>query len=284
MNKFRGVMIASDFDNTICYTSYSMINGTPLPPISPRNREAIEYFMGEGGTFCVATGRALPAFRAVMEMVKIPTNGPSILFNGAAIYDFARQEYVYTAFLPAEIRRCIAEVFARFPNATLEIYHDDNSIHVIHPSPLAYRRMHLTHTALEALPDLDAAPLPFSKLLFESEDPEEVKAISEFVFSQPWSKEFSIVNSAAFFLEITAKGANKGDMVGRLAEILHIAPEHLYCIGDHANDVSMLERAHIPFAPSNAIECVHQVPGVHILPHCEEDAIAAMIGELDQMY
>ena len=284
MNKFQGVLIASDFDNTIAYTSPSLTQGTPLPPVSPANRAAIEYFMAQGGTFCVATGRALPAFRAVMDMVDIPTNGPTILFNGAAIYDYARQEYVHKAFLPPEIRRCVAQVFEKFPTATLEIYHDDNAIHVVHPSPIAIRRLHLTHSPLQELPDLDAAPLPFSKLLFESEDTGELGAISDFIHAQPWSADFEIMNSAAYLLEITAKGASKGGMVDKLAEYLHIAPENIYCVGDHANDVSMLERSHIPFAPANAIECVLQVPGVHVLPHCEEDAIAAMIAELDRLY
>ena len=87
MGKFDGVLIASDFDNTMVYTEGALRSGGPVPAISRENWDAIGYFMAQGGTFSVATGRALPSFASVMDGV--PMNGPTVLFNGAAIYDFA---------------------------------------------------------------------------------------------------------------------------------------------------------------------------------------------------
>lgn len=61
MGKFSGVLIASDYDNTMVYTEGALKNGGPLPSVSRENREAVEYFMAEGGTFSVATaGRCRP--------------------------------------------------------------------------------------------------------------------------------------------------------------------------------------------------------------------------------
>ena len=93
-----------------------------------------------------------------------------------------------------------------------------------------------------------------------------------------------MVPSSVYLLELTAKGANKGEMVRRLADMLGISMAHVYCVGDHANDIGMLRASAIPFAPENAIESVHQVPGVHILPDARQGAIAAMIRQLDQRY
>ena len=73
-------------------------------------------------------------------------------------------------------------------------------------------------------------------------------------------------------------------MVRHLADMLHIKAQDLYCVGDHANDIGMLRASAIPFAPANAIESVHQVPGIHILPDARDGAIAAMIRELEQRY
>ena len=73
-------------------------------------------------------------------------------------------------------------------------------------------------------------------------------------------------------------------MVRHMARMLHIAPQDLYCVGDHANDIGMLMASAIPFAPENAIESVRQVPGVHILPDARKGTIAALIRELDQRY
>ena len=67
-------------------------------------------------------------------------------------------------------------------------------------------------------------------------------------------------------------------------ELLHIAPENFYCIGDHANDIPMLRLAHIPFAPANAIAPVRQVPGIRVLPDCRENALAEMIRQLGELY
>ena len=46
MGKFDGVLLASDFDNTLIYTEAALRSGQPVPDLSPRNREALEYFMG----------------------------------------------------------------------------------------------------------------------------------------------------------------------------------------------------------------------------------------------
>ena len=62
MGKFDGVLLLSDFDNTLVYTEDALLSGGKLPPLNSANRKAIHYFMAEGGIFSVATGRALPSF------------------------------------------------------------------------------------------------------------------------------------------------------------------------------------------------------------------------------
>ena len=86
MGKFDGVLLASDFDNTILNTELPRRTGCPILPISQRNVEALRYFMDNGGRFAVATGRALPAFRIFAEQV--PMNAPAVVCNGGALYDF----------------------------------------------------------------------------------------------------------------------------------------------------------------------------------------------------
>ena len=204
--------------------------------------------------------------------------------NGAAVYDYSAGKYLRTAFLPPEAAANVRQVLDAFPSLAVEIYHDDNTIHAVRANALSRRRLHLTHAPTEEAASLSQVPQPFSKLVFPSEDTAVLDAVESFIASQPWSRELSVMRSAEFLLECTARGADKGGMTAFLAEYLFISPEHLYCIGDHANDVSMLQRARIPFAPANAIDVVKQVPGVHVLPHCTENAVAAMIAELDRLY
>ena len=281
MGKFDGVLITSDYDNTISYTEGALRSGRELPPVSPANRRAIEYFMGQGGIFSVATGRALPAFAPIAPA--IPMNGPTILFNGAAIYDFAACRYLHTAFLPETVRPHLALLLERFPGLAMELYHDDNAIHAVNPNEVTRAHLHLTHQPTVAMTDLDHVPSPISKALLEG-DQSLLDRVLDFLYGTDWAAGYEIVPSATCLVELTAHGANKGGMVEKLASLLGVARENVYCIGDHANDIPMLRYARIPFAPDNAIDAVHRVEGIHILPHCEKDAIAVMIDELDRLY
>lgn len=281
MGKFTGVLLASDFDNTLVYTENALKGLEPMPELLPENRQAIEYFMAEGGTFSIATGRALPSFEIVRP--GLPMNGPAILFNGAAIYDFKAEQYLCTAFLPDTVRPHIMQVLDAWPDAAVELYHDDNAIFALHANELTLAHLHLTHEATEMLETIEQAPSPISKALFEIV-PEKMAALHRYVTGMPWASQYEIVPSSSHLLELTAKGASKGDMVQRLAQLLHIAPQNIYCVGDHANDLGMLAVSAIPFAPANAIECVRQVPGIHILPDARNGAIAALIRQLDERY
>lgn len=281
MGKFDGVLIASDYDNTVVYSEGALRAGIAQPPVSPRNREAMEYFMAQGGTFSIVTGRALPAFAPLAGHV--PMNGPTVLFNGAAIYDFSAERYLCTAFLPEEVRTHVHAVQQAFPEVAFEIYHDDNSIQAVHPNDITRGHQHLTHSPTVTIADIDLAPSPIAKVLFE-EDTAYLQRVAEFIRSQPWGAGYEVSLSANCLMELTAHGANKGGMVARLAEMLGIEQRHVYCVGDHNNDIPMLRYAHIPFAPQNAIEPLHRIPGIHLLPNCWEDAIAAMIDELEKRY
>ena len=44
MGKFTGVLLASDFDNTLIYTEEALRTGAPVPPLSERNRAVLERF------------------------------------------------------------------------------------------------------------------------------------------------------------------------------------------------------------------------------------------------
>ncbi|MBE6989741.1 MAG: HAD-IIB family hydrolase [Ruminococcaceae bacterium] len=281
MGKFDGVLIASDYDNTITYTEDVLRSGGELPPVSEENRQAMEYFMAQGGIFSVATGRALPAFAPLAPT--IPMNGPTILFNGAAIYDFAAGRYLYTAFLPEDIRGHVRRLLEDMPGVAMEIYHDDNSIHAINPNEITVNHLHLTHLPTVALDDIDQVPSPISKVLFEEYEPR-MSQLIHYIARQSWAADYEVVPSTNLLLELTAHGANKGGMTEQLARLLGISPRHVYCMGDHANDIPMLRFAHIAFAPDNAIAPVKEVPGIRVLSHCRCGAVAAMIDQLDRLY
>jgi hypothetical protein len=280
MGKFDGVLLASDFDNTLLYTEDSLRAGAPVPPLPERNREALEYFMTHGGRFAIATGRALPAF--LRHAGDVPMNAPGVVCNGAAIYDFEAGEYLETAMLNAAARDRGQAVLDRFPGVAVEAYHIDNIIHVVHPNSISRQHEHMTHVSLTEAPSLPEVPLPLGKLLFEA-DHETLENVLSFLTAQGWAEDYELIFSVSHLLEMTIKGASKGGMIRRLAARLGISMDHVYCAGDEANDLSMLRAANQGFAPANASAAVRE-SGVTVVCDAREGAIADIVEILDRKY
>ena len=280
MGRFDGVLLASDFDNTLIYTEDTLLRGTPIPPLPERNRAALEHFMAEGGRFTVATGRALAAF--VKYAPSVPMNAPAVVCNGAAIYDFAKGAYIETAMLDDEARRRGQEVLDRFPDAAVEAYHIDNVIHAVHPNAITRNHEHLTKVAVTEMPSLLDVPLPLGKLLFEASH-ETLLKIRAFLEERGWSGDYELIFSARNLLEMTVKGANKGGMVRRLADRLGIARDRVYCVGDEANDLSMLTAAAEGFAPANCAAAVRE-SGATIVCDARKGALADVVELLEKKY
>ena len=82
---------------------------------------------------------------------------------------------------------------------------------------------------------------------------------------------------------MTRKGANKGGMVLRLAELLGVDRKDLYCVGDESNDITMLTVAAQGFAPANCSEAV-RASGATIVSDARHSALADVIAILDRKY
>ena len=280
MGKFDGVLLASDFDNTLLYTEDALRTGAPVPPLPERNREALEYFMAQGGRFAVATGRALPAF--LRHAGDVPMNAPGVVCNGAAIYDFEKGEYLDAALLDDQARQRGQAVLDRFPSVAVEAYHIDNVIHVVHPNAISRQHERITQAALTEAPSLLDVPLPLGKLLFEGEHETLVK-VRDYLSAQGWAEDYELIFSISHLLEMTTKGANKGGMVRRLAARLGISMEHVYCAGDEANDLSMLACAAEGFAPANCSAAVRD-SGATLVCGAREGTMGDIVEILDRRY
>ena len=280
MGKFDRVLLAADYDNTLVDTRGMMERGLPMPEMSPRNREALAYFTENGGLFAVSTGRALGAFQAHAAL--LPLNAPCVLATGAALYDFSRQRYLITYFFTDAIYHHMEDVLARFPTVGFEVYHDDRRIHAMHDNAFIQTHQHLTRSPAEFVQDFREIDLPIVKVLFE-EETAELETVRDYIRTLPWSGEYELALSSEHLLEMTVRGATKGNMVLRLAELLGVARQDLYCIGDHANDIPMLDVSAIPFAPSNCIDALRQY-GAQIVGSCRDGAVADVIEILDRRY
>ena len=234
MQKFDHVLLASDFDNTLVYTQSALDNGTDIPPMCPRNREALDYFIQNGGLFAISTGRALPAF---MDYAKdVPMSAPCVIANGAAIYDFRANEYLYTAFLGKAIYDHMAEVLARFPTLAFEVYHDDCRIHAMNPNRYIRNHEHLTRSPVQVVERFADIDLPIIKILFEEDFPV-LDAVRTFILSRPWGREYELhlLQRASARADRRRRDQGRHDPAARVAprrgaqgHLLHRRPQKRY--------------------------------------------------------
>ena len=155
-------------------------------------------------------------------------------------------------------------------------------IHAMNPNRYIRNHEHLTRSPVQVVERFTDIDLPIIKILFEEDFPV-LDAVRTFILSRPWGREYELIYSNDHLLELTAAGATKGGMILRLASLLGVARKDIYCIGDHKNDIPMLEVSAVPFAPANAIPAVHEF-GAHIVSHCSDGAVADVVEYLDKIY
>lgn len=270
MGKFDGVLFFADYDDTLYNSAHA---------VSPENRAAIRYFMDHGGYFSIATGRAHRTFTPQIEKEGLVFNAPVVLSNGAAIYDYASDRYLLDSSLPKDAPAMLAQLCDKFPALGFEAYHGED-IYVHNPNRIT--REHLAKVGgtqiLSPIPDI---PTPWSKVILQQDQLylEEVQAH----FLARWGDRCEAIFSNRYLLEVTAKGCTKGSMVEKVAQLLYISRENLYCMGDNENDIPMLALSAIPFAPANCSQPVKDW-GARILGDCDEHAVAQAIEILDSVY
>ena len=269
MGKFDGVLLVSDFDDTL----YSGQN-----QVAPRNLEALDYFIAQGGRFTVATGRAHRTFAPYAHLV--PLNAPAVLSNGSALYDFQAGKMVLQTFLPPTVLSDFQAVCEMFPPLALEAYHGED-IYAYRPNHVTDAHMVKVGTDYTQVSDLRDIPLPWTKAILQ-QDWDKLAPVQPW-FLERYGERYEAIFSNRVYLEITEKGSNKGGMVKRLAQLLGVAPEHVYCVGDNQNDIPMLACSAIPFAPSNCSQHVRDF-GARVLCSCEEGVMGDVVGILDGIY
>jgi hypothetical protein len=158
----------------------------------------------------------------------------------------------------------------------MEVYLADGGIRALHPTQQNVRHAKLTGLGFQEIAVLneETIPGPLAKALFIAEMPRLVR-LRDFMERQGWGERYEMIYSSDHLMELTAKGADKGAMARELKALTGCGT--LLCIGDHANDLPMLQAADRAFAPANAIEAVRTAPGVTTVCHCLEGAVADVV-------
>ena len=165
MGKFDGVLLASDYDNTLVYTQSIFDGGGAVPPIPPYNLQRLRYFTENGGRFTLVSGRTWALVEHLLP--GLPINAPVGIGNGAGLMDPATGAYLYQHALPERVTEDMEAILAAFPALSCEIYCADHTCYAIRPCPFTYRHASYSGYTFTVVEDLRQCPQPLLKILFE---------------------------------------------------------------------------------------------------------------------
>lgn len=239
MGKFDGILIATDLDGTLLSDDRS---------ISRENKDAIEYFMSEGGYFTITTGRSISGVSCVLE--QITPNAPIVIFNGAALYDVKKEKIIWETFLDENARNVFKLIEEKFPYAGIEVC-GKNTIYVSRGNELIREQLDF-----EGIPEnylhFSKVCEPLRKALFVQSE-ELLPYVREEIASSPYGNSYNFMQSSPYYYEILPKDASKGNGLLKIAEILGIPQSKTVGIGDNENDLSLIRRAGVGVAVANAL-------------------------------
>jgi len=266
MGKFDGILILTDLDGTLLDSQAQ---------VSEENQQAIVYFTENGGRFSIATGRS----KAGMEhfIPQLHMNAPAVIYNGAAVYDFAAQQAVQCWHVGEPGYRLAKSVHDTFADVGIEVY----QLHQPYIGRMnAITQRHFSYVKMPVLErELEEIPQPWLNLLF-TRDASCIAEVEQFIEEQ-FPGQFFFQYSSDRFLEVLSPLTNKGVASLRLAEAVGVAPENLYTVGDGKNDIQLLTCTRNGFAPANACQQVLDL-GLTVLPDNDHHCIRALIRHIEE--
>ena len=266
---FSDVLLTVDFDRTLTDTE---------SVIPQRNLDAIDYFMENGGTFTINTGRDIATLCQYMHQIK--TNAPLLLLNGSASYFEGKGDDFIP--IPMDLWETMEKIQEMFPGQNIEI--QDLEMHYLIDPVKEYCQLYENNGWRYEIAQ-KGANIPFLKFaifgkvhrpvmahMFEGSEEELAdfdrmhKALEEY-----FGDKIVAFRSAPRIIDFHAPGVSKLNAARNLQKKL--GKKILVCVGDAENDLCMLEGADYAFCPSDGI-VAERFPNVCT---CGEGAVADVI-------
>lgn len=267
MKTYKDFVIMTDMDGTLIGSNHE---------VSAENKAAIKYFTEQGGSFGVATGRTQKNCVKYTEGLAI--NAPCIFYNGGALFDWQKKEFVKT--LPLENAKLLAfvkECIAVFPEICVQVYTQD-TIYIVsnvdnHDQVMLKEKQEFSHATMEEVQDL-----PWIKILF-CDDKDTLLQCRELAEKYRLGEITHNFFSSPFYLEFVEKHVSKGNMLSTLKGLKAYQGKTFVAAGDFDNDIEMLQEADFGIAPANAQPSVKAVADLVTVSH-DENLLAHIINEV----
>ena len=258
-------LIASDIDGTINNKARKLVK---------RNYDAIHRYIDEcGGHFTLASGRSPDSMRKHYKRLDI-ADGKAIVINGAGIYDFAKEEMVWSDPLNEHCIDIVRKTVKKFPFLAFQVV-SDKVVYLFRPTPSARILAVNAQYPIKYFYNFEKIPKEnWYKVIFTGLPPE-MKMVAKFVESLSSTTE-NLMFSSAWSYEMVNETTNKGKAVLKLAQMLGVEKDHTAAIGDYFNDYEMLKQVGLPACCGHAPKGMKDISRL-VTCHCNNGAVADLI-------
>lgn len=236
-------LVAVDIDGTLV---------TDTKELLPETKADIHRFIENGGVFVLATGRPTPGIRRyVAELDLVRLGGYVISYNGARIFDLKNGKLLFQKNIPLN---CYSRIFDAAEQLGLALTGYKNDLAVTQKANDRYFVMETSINGLEIcrVPDLKTEFTYETPKFLITGEPDFLSDAEVKLRSMLSDLPLTVFRSEPFFLEITARGCDKGTAILQLAEELHLRQDETMACGDGFNDVTMLQSVSFGVAMQNA--------------------------------
>lgn len=269
--KYKNTAILTDLDGTL-FNSQGLV--------SDEDRAAIADYIAQGGIFGVATGRE--PHNARLHLPELPMNAPSIVLNGAAVYDFLAERYLNTVLMDKEAALQVLEHCRKLQlPLDVQIYTTEG---IFYATPLetvdpGFLRIHQP-TSFQPMDCL--VTKKWMKVVLLEREKDALESMVSYLRATGLGQKISLVEGTTDvvkigkYQELLPANINKGTGIALLRNLPEYAGRKVFAVGDYWNDMELLREADIPCAPANAIEEIRAISSF-VLPSHNQSAVAWLI-------
>ena len=249
--------------------------------VTEGNRLALEQALERGHGVVIATGRPLKSAKDLAHRLSLDKPGcMMIASNGAILYDWAKNDTIFTCTLPIpSVRKLFAEANRR--NIHIQTYEGDLVLVEPQCEDEALQR-YCSRIGMDYRVIVDATKdvvqEPVKCLMIDYYDQTDLLAMQQWIRDN-MQQEADCFFSCQEFLEIVVKDMNKGNAVRRLCQMMGVSISNAVAVGDAANDLSMICAAGIGVAMANGTDEVKAAADYITQRDNNHDGIAEVVAK-----
>lgn len=267
--KLSDIMLFSDIDGTLLRT------GDAIPR---RNIEAVRRFTAKGGHFSLATGRDVGTVRALTR--EVGANMPTVLLNGCCAYDMEAEEVLWARLLPSHAVAYVKQVCADQDFIAALVFTPEGCYAVTKGRGIDEGLRHVDGGPLIEASIEEISGLEWYKAVFLC-PPKDMRRLCQYINTQAFD-DVAFVQSSANLLEMLPQGVSKATAIRFLAGTYGVDMSNVAAIGDHMNDLQMLQAVGLSATVADGqpeIKAVAQ----RIVGECYDGAVADFIEYLESI-